>query len=272
MMLVPTYLALSKIPGAGTGCFSQDFIPRGTKIWEFNSLIDRIFSKEEVETFSPMEKEFVYKYSYMFAGKLFLCVDNARFFNHSKTPNTWESKDSQATYSLVDIYPGEEIVSDYFNFGVTEEDHAFNLNFLNTNTMIKKGDTVVVHYTGKFTNGEIFDTSEGREPLSFVTGESQVIKGFEEAIIGKSVGEKIYVTIPASDGYGELREDLIVDIPKANVPEGVEVGSILSSVTPDGQPFTVVVKEIKEETITVDMNHKMAGKDMIFEIEVVSIN
>jgi peptidylprolyl isomerase len=138
--------------------------------------------------------------------------------------------------------------------------------------MIKKGDTVAVHYTGKFTDGEIFDASEGREPLSFVTGESQVIKGFEEAVMGKAVGEKISVTIPAAEGYGELREDLIVEIPKTNVPEGVEVGSVLSSVAPNGQHFTVEVKEVKEETVIVDMNHKMAGKDMIFEIEIVSIN
>jgi peptidylprolyl isomerase len=138
--------------------------------------------------------------------------------------------------------------------------------------MIKKGDTVAVHYTGKFLTGEVFDTSEGREPITFTVGESQVIKGFEDAVIGKLVGDKISATIPAAEGYGELREDLIIDIPKDNVPPNVEVGSVLSSVSPEGQPFTVTVKEIKEEAVTVDMNHHMAGKDMVFDIEVVSIS
>jgi SET domain-containing protein len=129
MMLVPTNLSISEITGAGIGCFSQNFIPAGTKIWEFNSQIDRVFSQEEVEEFPLIERIFVYKYSYMLGGRLFLCVDNGRFFNHSESPNTWESKDSQATYALRDIQPGEEIVSNYLNFGVTEEDHKFNLNF-----------------------------------------------------------------------------------------------------------------------------------------------
>jgi SET domain-containing protein len=129
MMLVPTYLSLSPIPHAGIGCFAQDFISAGTKIWEYTPILDRTFTQEAVEPLSLLERQFIYKYSYMLNGVLFLCVDNGRFINHSETPNTWEGKESQATYALVDIRPGEEIVSNYANFGITKEDHEFNLNF-----------------------------------------------------------------------------------------------------------------------------------------------
>jgi peptidylprolyl isomerase len=137
--------------------------------------------------------------------------------------------------------------------------------------MIKQGDTVTVHYTGKFSDGEIFDTSLGKEPLVFTAGSEEVIKGFDTAVIGKIAGDKISVVIPASEGYGEIHSDLIIDVPKDNVPQEAIPGSKLYSVTPQGTPYLVIVKEIKDDVVVVDANHELAGKELHFDIEVVSV-
>ena len=117
MLLVKTYLKESGISGAGMGCYSQEFIPEGTIIWEFNPLIDRAYLKSQVDTFTQSEKEFINTYAYMHKGIYYLCVDNGRFFNHSDDPNTAEWPNSQKTFASRDIQPGEEIVSDYRFFG-----------------------------------------------------------------------------------------------------------------------------------------------------------
>ena len=126
MMLVKTKIAESTITGAGLVCFADEFIPAGTKIWAFAHLFDKCFTEEELQMAYPIEREFIEKYSYKHDGDYFLCVDNGRFINHSDSPNTWESKESQVTYSLTDIRPGEEILSDYRSFGCTDQDLAFN--------------------------------------------------------------------------------------------------------------------------------------------------
>lgn len=125
-MKVRTKITISSIPGAGLGCFAEEFIPAGTMIWEFSHGFDKCFTEKELQMVSRIEREFLEKYSYKHGGDYFLCVDNGRFINHSDSPNTWESKESQATYSLTDIRPGEEILSDYRNFGCTTEDLEFN--------------------------------------------------------------------------------------------------------------------------------------------------
>lgn len=141
-------------------------------------------------------------------------------------------------------------------------------------TQVKKGDTVKVHYTGKLVTGDQFDSSEGREPLEFTVGAGQMIPGFDAALPGMAVGDKKTVNISATDGYGELNEDAIIEFPKENVPEEMklEPGMSLTLSDQEGQPFPVVVKEIKDDIIVLDANHFLAGKELVFDIELVEIS
>ncbi len=138
---------------------------------------------------------------------------------------------------------------------------------------VKNGDKVKVHYTGKLTNGEQFDSSTGRAPLEFTVGAGQMIKGFDNAMPGMSVGEKKTVSIAPEEGYGHKSEEAIIEFPKANVPPDMplEPGMKLELRSEDGQPFPVTVSEIKDDVIILDANHSLAGKDLIFDIELVEI-
>lgn len=137
--------------------------------------------------------------------------------------------------------------------------------------MVETGKVVAVHYTGKLTDGELFDTSEGRDPLKFQVGSGQIIPGFEQAIMGKNIGEKVTVNIPADDAYGQIREDLIVSVPKTQMPGEVQVGQPLQAQGDNGQTINVIVKEVNEENVMIDGNHPLAGKELVFDIEVVEI-
>lgn len=138
---------------------------------------------------------------------------------------------------------------------------------------IKNGDTVSVNYTGKLEDGSIFDTSlqEGREPLTATLGQGQLIKGFENGLIGMSLGESKTVEIEPSDAYGEYDPAMVQEVSKTQVPMEVKVGDMLQGMSPMG-PVNVKVTEIKEETLILDMNHPLAGKKLIFNLEVLSIN
>jgi FKBP-type peptidyl-prolyl cis-trans isomerase 2 len=137
--------------------------------------------------------------------------------------------------------------------------------------MITKGNTVEVHYTGRFTDGEVFDSSEGKDPLQFEIGSGQIIPGFENAILGKQIGEKVTVQVTPEEAYGPVREDLIVEVPSDKMPGAVEVGQLLQADGGDGQVVQVIVKEVKEDVVVIDGNHPLAGQELVFEIEVVSI-
>ncbi len=138
----------------------------------------------------------------------------------------------------------------------------------------KTNDKVKVHYTGKLTSGEVFDSSKGREPLEFTVGGGQMIKGFDEAVNGMEMNEQITVTIPSAEAYGEKREDLIQEISRDQLPEDMqpEIGQKLVATNDLGHQTQVAVTEVTNETITVDANHELAGKDLVFEIELVGIN
>lgn len=140
-------------------------------------------------------------------------------------------------------------------------------------TQVKEGSTVSVHYTGKLNDGTIFDSSEGREPLKFKIGEGSLIRGFEDGVIGMKVDESKTVNIKAAEAYGDVREDLFIDVPKSQLPPDlkIEEGMDLISQQPDGQQVIVKIKEIKPEVVVIDANHKLAGKDLIFEIKVTEI-
>jgi peptidylprolyl isomerase len=135
--------------------------------------------------------------------------------------------------------------------------------------MIKQGNTVKVHYTGRLEDNSVFDSSNDKEPIEFEVGSQQVIEGFESAVMGLTKGDKTTVTIPSDKAYGELRNELIQEVPRNQVPQDVQVGSQLQGVSPQGQPFTVTVTEVTESSVTIDANHPLAGKSLIFDIEVV---
>lgn len=138
---------------------------------------------------------------------------------------------------------------------------------------IKSGDKVKVHYHGKLTTGETFDSSEGREPLEFTVGSGQVIKGFDDALMTMAEGEKKTVNIPVDEAYGARREDMVVEYPRKEFPAEMtpEVGMQLNMSDNQGNNFPVVITEVKEELVILDANHPLAGKDLIFDLEVVAI-
>lgn len=139
--------------------------------------------------------------------------------------------------------------------------------------MIENGKKVKIHYTGTLNDGTQFDSSKGREPLEFEIGAGMVIAGFDAAVKTMAVGEVKTVTIPAAEAYGEARPEMIMDIPKTQFPEDmkVEEGMQLMMQTQAGQPVPVRVAEIKEEAVTIDANHQLAGKDLTFELELVEV-
>jgi FKBP-type peptidyl-prolyl cis-trans isomerase 2 len=138
----------------------------------------------------------------------------------------------------------------------------------------KSGDSVKIHYTGRLTNGEQFDSSVGREPLTFTLGSGMVIKGFDDGVTGMVVGEKKTVNIPPHEAYGEASAEMIFEFPKANLPADmtVEAGMQLMMNNAQGQQLPVVVKEIKEEVLVIDANHHLAGQELVFDLELVSID
>ncbi len=137
----------------------------------------------------------------------------------------------------------------------------------------KKGDKVKIHYTGKLEDGTVFDSSAGREPLGFTIGSGQVIPGFEEAVLGMQPGDSKNVLIPVDKAYGPRNEELVMPFPRSQVPPELnpEVGQKLQLGGPDGQPIMVSVASITDEQIFLDANPPLAGKDLFFDIELVSI-
>ena len=133
--------------------------------------------------------------------------------------------------------------------------------------------TVKVHYTGKLADGEVFDTSDGKEPIEFTLGQGQLIPGFEKGLIDMKLNEKKTINMTKDDAYGEVNETLIQEVKKTDLPQDMEpkVGMGLVSKSPDGQEINLMVVEVKEETIVIDGNHPLAGRDLVFDLEVVEI-
>ena len=138
---------------------------------------------------------------------------------------------------------------------------------------VKEGDVVRVHYTGKLTNGEQFDSSEGRDPLEFTVGGGQMIKGFDDAMPGMKVGDKKTINILPQDAYGDKDESAMIPFPKENIPPDMklEPGMQLQLRNESGQPFPVTVAEIKDDVVILDANHMLAGKELVFDIELMEI-
>ncbi len=156
------------------------------------------------------------------------------------------------------------------------------LGCISTGTVltVKNNDTVLIDYTGSFQNGKVFDTSvkadaekaglplrQAYAPLEFTIGAGQVIKGFNDGIIGMKVGEEKTITVPPADGYGEKNPALVQDIPRENIEGNITVGTMLSS--PTGSTGRVV--EVTNSSVKVDFNHELAGKTLVFKIKLVEI-
>jgi FKBP-type peptidyl-prolyl cis-trans isomerase 2 len=138
---------------------------------------------------------------------------------------------------------------------------------------VKENNTVKVNYTGKLSDGQIFDSSEGKEPIEFTLGQGQLIPGFEKGLIDMKLNEKKTITIPKDEAYGDVNKDLIQEVKKTELPQDMapEVGMGLVSKSPDGQEMNLMVVEVREETIVIDGNHPLAGKELIFDLEVLAI-
>lgn len=138
----------------------------------------------------------------------------------------------------------------------------------------KSGDTVSVHYTGKLEDDTVFDSSRDREPLSFEIGEGKVIPGFEQGVVGMAPGETKTITIESDEAYGPYRDDQVVEIEASRLPDDIDpvVGQQLQVQQADGQTAVVIIKEVSNGTIKLDANHPLAGKDLTFDIELVSVD
>ncbi len=138
----------------------------------------------------------------------------------------------------------------------------------------KHGDLVKIHYKGSLEDGTVFDSSAGREPLEFTIGEGQVIPGFEEMVMGMEPGQSKTNTIPSDQAYGERRDDMMIEVERSHLPPDLnpEVGQDLYMQSPEGHVLPVRIVAVQEAAVTIDANHPLAGKDLTFEVELVSID
>lgn len=136
----------------------------------------------------------------------------------------------------------------------------------------QSGDKVRIHYKGTLSDGTVFDSSEGREPLEFKLGEGMVIPGFEQAVLGLEIGASVVKTIPADQAYGPHQEEMVLVLPRDQFPEDmeIEIGQMLQLQGPGGY-LEVVVAHIEGDQITLDGNHPLAGEDLTFSITLDSI-
>lgn len=138
--------------------------------------------------------------------------------------------------------------------------------------VVEKGSKIKVDYEGRFEDGEVFDASSKHgQPLEFVAGAGMVVSGFDNAVIGMDVGEEKEVTLKPEEAYGEVHEQAVQKIPKKNFPEGAEEGMMVGVPLPNGQQIPAKIVRIDDKEVTLDMNHPMAGKTLVFKIKVVEV-
>jgi peptidylprolyl isomerase len=139
---------------------------------------------------------------------------------------------------------------------------------------VENGKYVSVEYTGKLGNGDVFDSSEGRQPLEVHMGAGEMIKGFESQLLGMAVNEKKVFTISPEEAYGQKNPEMMQSIPRAEVPPQMEVqiGMVIGLMTPQGERIPARIVQMDDEQLTLDLNHPLAGESLTFEIEVVGIS
>ena len=140
-------------------------------------------------------------------------------------------------------------------------------------SQVKENDTVKIHYTGKLQDGQVFDSSLERDPIEFTIGGGQIIPGLEKVLIDMKVNDKKTIEIPQAEAYGDVQKELFQEVPKEQLPQEItpEVGMGLVAKNPDGSERQLRVAEVKDDSIVIDANHPLAGKDLIFDVEVVEI-
>lgn len=139
---------------------------------------------------------------------------------------------------------------------------------------VQSGNAVKVHYTGKFADGEIFDTSEGDEPLAFTVGAGQVIPGFDQALVGMQTGELKNIIVPPDEAYGGREEGLVQTIRRDQFRLGdfePEIGMAIEMRTPEGHSIPLVITELTDSSVTLDANHPLAGETLHFALQLVEI-
>lgn len=140
-------------------------------------------------------------------------------------------------------------------------------------TTVKEGDTIKIRYIGRLEDGSVFDSSENRPPLEFTVGEGEVVQGLELGVIGMTPGETKTITIPAEQGYGPYMKERVFEMDRKKIPGNfdIAVGMRLQMYRADGMPMSVTVAGVSENTLTMDSNHQLAGKTMIFDTTLVEI-
>jgi FKBP-type peptidyl-prolyl cis-trans isomerase 2 len=138
---------------------------------------------------------------------------------------------------------------------------------------VQSGDKIKIHYHGRLTDGTTFDSSDGRSPLEFTVGSGSVIKGFDDGVKGMLVGEKKTIEIPFLQAYGPEDPSMIIEFPIDRLPDDLkpEIGMQLNMNNAEGQQFPVTISDITDENIILNANHPLAGKDLIFDLELVEI-
>jgi FKBP-type peptidyl-prolyl cis-trans isomerase SlyD len=138
--------------------------------------------------------------------------------------------------------------------------------------VVKDGMMVSLDYTLKGTDGKVMETSKGREPLKYIHGQKMMIPGLERELTGMKVGGQKNVTVKPEDAYGKINPNAVQEIPKEKIPpNALKVGAVLAASSPQGMVVPMTVRQIKEKTVVMDMNHPMAGKTLVFDIKVVDI-
>lgn len=139
--------------------------------------------------------------------------------------------------------------------------------------MVKAGDTVKVHYKGTLNDGTLFDSSEGREPLEFQVGSGMVIKGFDDGVTGMIIGEKKAINIPVDEAYGQVVPEMVFKFDRSEIPGDIplEIGGTLNMHNGQ-QTVPVIIRDLDDSTVTMDANHPLAGQELNFDLELVSIN
>ena len=134
-------------------------------------------------------------------------------------------------------------------------------------------DKVKVHYKGSLQDGTVFDSSEERQPLEFVIGHGTVIPGFEKGVIGMCEGDTKVISIEAEDTYGAYRDDLVGVIDRSRIPDDIdlEIGMVLQVRSPEGGVTNVTVSRITDTNVTLDLNHPLAGKELLFEVRLLEV-
>lgn len=139
---------------------------------------------------------------------------------------------------------------------------------------VKIGDKVKVEYTGTLEDGTVFDTSEGKQPLEFEAGSGQIVKGFDNAVIGMEKGEEKEIRLEPAEAYGDVNPELVKKVPRENLPPGQEPkqGMMLLIKTPEGRQFPAKIAEVTDKDVSIDLNHPLAGKTLNFKFKVVDIS